>query len=105
VLRPKPADWPICRDDPRLTPQRLLDVTPLRHDLALACYLEKQAANRVSTIHRSNPWTTLIAIGAWAARSPLAFLRHLPEVPTTRLRNLAPSAGAARWPPANDLPG
>ncbi|ESY92410.1 hypothetical protein [Mesorhizobium sp. LNHC209A00] len=47
MLLPHPTDWPpLFYGDPWLTSRSRDRVTPQRHDLALAGYLEKQAANR-----------------------------------------------------------
>ncbi|MBZ9723677.1 hypothetical protein FJ527_23000 [Mesorhizobium sp. B2-4-18] len=47
MLLPHPTDWPLLfYGDPWLTSRSPDRVAPQRHDLALAGYLEKQAANR-----------------------------------------------------------
>lgn len=49
MLRPNSTEWPIWHDDPWQNPQPRDDALPLRHDIALARYLEKQRACRAST--------------------------------------------------------
>ncbi|TPL83442.1 hypothetical protein FJ950_19730 [Mesorhizobium sp. B2-3-14] len=47
MLLPHPTDWPLLfYGDPWLTSRSPDRVAPQRHDLALAGYLDKQAANR-----------------------------------------------------------
>ncbi|RUU86680.1 hypothetical protein EOB77_25500 [Mesorhizobium sp. M7A.F.Ca.MR.228.00.0.0] len=48
-MLPHPTDWPpLWYGDPWLTSRSGNAVNFQRYDLALGCYLEKQAANRVS---------------------------------------------------------
>ncbi len=65
MLPPDPTEWPIRPRDPWQAPRS--PVAPLRHDLALALYLEKQAAHRASTPHRFNPWTAAMRLRVLAA--------------------------------------
>jgi hypothetical protein len=49
AMLPHPTDWPpLWYGDPWLTSRSRGVVTYQRHELALACYLEKQEANRAS---------------------------------------------------------
>jgi uncharacterized protein YjiS (DUF1127 family) len=48
MLRPSSSEWPIWHIDPGQTEQPRGG--PLRHDIALTHYLEKQRARRVSAI-------------------------------------------------------
>ncbi|TPN76711.1 hypothetical protein FJ987_29670 [Mesorhizobium sp. CU2] len=45
-----PTEWPIWHDDGRHDRQGQGAVTPGRHDIALAAYLERQEAWRASTV-------------------------------------------------------
>ena len=68
MLRPSSTEWPIWHDDPWQNPQPRDEVVPLRHDIALARYLEKQRACRASTIRRFDLWTSAIGLCALVAR-------------------------------------
>jgi hypothetical protein len=50
VQRPSSTDWPIGHEDPWHDPQNSGAVAPLRHDIALSRYLEKQQACRGSAV-------------------------------------------------------
>ena len=75
MLHPSSTGWPIRYDDPWENPQPGC-VAPLRHDLALASYLERQRAWRASTVHRFGPWTIAIRLHALIARAGRAFFHH-----------------------------
>ena len=61
------TDWPIRHDDPWENSQPG-GVAPLRHDLALARYLERQQGWRASAVHRFDPGETAIRWCALVAR-------------------------------------
>ncbi|CAH2397642.1 hypothetical protein MES5069_180018 [Mesorhizobium escarrei] len=65
VLRPSPIEWPTWHDDPSQSEQPRGG--PLRHDITLARYLEKQRACRASTVRGFDLRTT--AINLWQAGS------------------------------------
>ena len=46
------SEWPIRREEPWRAPGLPWGVSPLRHDIAVARYLEKQAYHRASTPSR-----------------------------------------------------
>lgn len=68
MVRPSSTEWPIWHDDPLQNPQPRDEVVPLRHDIALTGYLEKQRACRASTIRRFDLWTSAIGLCALVAR-------------------------------------
>lgn len=81
VLRPNSTEWPIWHDDPWQNPQPRDGALPLRHDIALARYLEKQRACRASTIRRFDLWVSAIGLCALVARvgRPSSCARVLPS--------------------------
>jgi hypothetical protein len=81
MLRPSSTEWPIWHDDPWQNPQPRDEVVPLRHDIALALYLEKQQARRALAIRRFDLWTTAIGLCALLARVGRVFsgARALPS--------------------------
>jgi hypothetical protein len=60
MLPPNSREWPIWHDDPWQDRQLHTGLVPLRHDIALEHYLEKQRACRVSTVSRLDPSSTAI---------------------------------------------
>ena len=81
MQRPSSTEWPIWHDDPWENPQPGSTVAPLRHELALARYLEKQRAWRASTVRRFD-------LGTIARRLCLMIERavHLPHSGDRQLR-------------------
>ncbi|BCG79386.1 hypothetical protein [Mesorhizobium sp. 113-3-3] len=59
------TDWPTWHDEPK---ENSGEVAPLRHDLALARYLERQQGWRASAVHRFDPGETAIRWCALVAR-------------------------------------
>jgi hypothetical protein len=56
MFQPDPNHWSMGMLTNILPPHFLGGVAPLRHDVALAAYLEKQAAQRAETpLERQNP--------------------------------------------------
>ncbi|MER8467642.1 hypothetical protein [Mesorhizobium sp. M1396] len=55
-----PNEWPFWHDDPGQNRRLGCEVAPLRHDIALARYLEKQRGGRESTVRRIDLSTTTI---------------------------------------------
>jgi len=51
MLRPISAEWPMWHGDAWQAPQAR-ETRPLRHELALALYLEEQAARRASSFRQ-----------------------------------------------------
>ena len=56
MLRPISTEWPIWHADAWHSPQAG-EVRPMHHELALAHYLEKQAAHRATSIREITLWT------------------------------------------------
>jgi len=77
MLRPNTTDWPIWHDDPWQNPQLRDGLMPLRHDIALARYLETQRSWRASTTRRFDLWAITIGSCERIARIGRAFFRHL----------------------------
>ena len=71
----RPTEWPIWHDDPWQNSQ--LRDWQLRHDIALASYLETQRGWRASTIPSFDLWATTVALCERIARVGRAFFRHL----------------------------
>ena len=69
----RPTDWPIWHDDPWRNPQPRDG--QLRHDIALARYLETQRGWRASTSF--DLWATTVALCERMARVGRAFFRRL----------------------------
>lgn len=74
MIHPNLTEWPIQRAA-RLLPQLRGGVAPLRHDLALTHYLEKQAARRASS--SGDSWGAAIRVYARIMQDCLAALRSL----------------------------
>jgi hypothetical protein len=70
----RPNEWPIWHDDPGQNPRLHYAVAPLRHDIALARYHEKQRAGRESTVRSFHLRTTTIVLIGDAGKD---FLRRL----------------------------
>jgi|RhiMethySRZTD1v2_1073278.scaffolds.fasta_scaffold350268_2 hypothetical protein len=81
MLRWSSTEWPIGYADPWQAPRPQGGVAPLRHDLALARYLEKQAACRASTVRQFDAWATAIRLCVRMAYAGLAALRGLRSLP------------------------
>ncbi|MER8422785.1 hypothetical protein [Mesorhizobium sp. M0220] len=65
-MQQRPNEWPIWHDDPREDPRLRYALAPLRHDVALARYLEKQRADRDSMVRSFDLRTTIVLIAdAW----------------------------------------
>lgn len=77
VLRLSSAEWPIGFADPWQAPQPPGGVAPLRHDLALARYLEKRMAYDSSAVLRLDIWTAAIDLRAKMKHGVLAAFRGL----------------------------
>jgi len=75
------TEWPVGYADPWQVPRPQGGVAPLRHDLALARYLEKQAAYRASTVRWFDTWTTAIRLCMRMADAGLTALRGLRSLP------------------------
>jgi hypothetical protein len=75
MLRPSSSEWPIWHNDPGQTEQPRRG--PLRHDIALTHYLEKQRACRGSTVRPFDFWTAAIRACALIARLGRDFFRRL----------------------------
>jgi hypothetical protein len=85
MFNPDSTDWPTGHVDLWEAPRPRGGVAPLRHDLALARYLEKQAAHRASSALSFFAWhpATLLSMriaGGFAPLNPL---------PSERPRNWA----------------
>lgn len=78
MLRPNPTEWPTWHDDPWQNEQPR---GPLRHDIALTRYLEKQRACRASTVRGFDLRTT--AIRLWQAVVYIAHGFFSSGVPST----------------------
>jgi hypothetical protein len=65
---PPSAEWPIQHADIAHTTPPRGGVAPLRYDLALARYLEKQAEYQSSAAHRLDLWYGTIRC-TWLARN------------------------------------
>jgi hypothetical protein len=61
MLRPISTEWPIWHGDAWHAPQAR-EVRPMYHELALAHYLEEQAARRASSIREVTLWTLVSAL-------------------------------------------
>ena len=59
MLPPHSTEWPTGHSDPWQAPQPPGGVAPLRHDLALARYLEKRAAYRTMRVYQPDLWALL----------------------------------------------
>ena len=68
MLCPKTSEWSLWSADSWQDPMSSGGIAPLRHDLALKLYLEKQASHRVSVAHRVDIWTSVFRLCLWAAR-------------------------------------
>ena len=75
MMRLSLTEWPIGYADPWQRLQPPGGVAPLRHDLALARYLEKRMAYDSSTIHRLDIWTAAIDLCMRLTRGGLAAFR------------------------------
>ena len=76
MIHPTLTEWPIQgAGDP--LPQPRGGVAPLRHDLALARYLETQAAQRASSGSVRDAWGTVIRLYSRASHTGLAALHTL----------------------------
>ncbi|WP_292547815.1 hypothetical protein [Mesorhizobium sp.] len=86
MLRPSSSEWPIWHNDPGQNEQPRGG--PLRHDIALTHYLEKQRAYRVSAIRSFDFRTTAIRACALIARLGRDFFRRLhPFKPHIAMKN------------------
>lgn len=73
VLRPSSTEWPIWDDDSLQNPRPCDEVVPLRHEIALAGYLEKQRARRAPPIRRFDLRASAIVLRALVTRVGRAF--------------------------------
>jgi len=81
------TEWPIWHGGQGQ--QHAGGCAPLRHDIALERYLEKQASNRTSATRPSYPWASAIRTCIATARHAHADLRSwLPFRANPRLRAL-----------------
>lgn len=71
----RPTEWPFWHDESWQDPQPRDG--QLRHDIALAHYLETQRGWRASTIPSFDLWATTAALFELIARVGRAFFRHL----------------------------
>lgn len=86
MLRSSSSEWPIWHNDPGQTEQPRGG--PLRHDIAIKHYLEKQRARRVSTVRSFHFRTTAIRACALIARLGRDFFRRLqPFKPRIAMKN------------------
>ncbi len=76
------TDWPIGHDDPWVN-SRPGGVAPLRHDLALAAYLQRQQAWRASAVPRLDLRIIAKHLNALVARA-VGTGRFPPAVPSPR---------------------
>ena len=81
MLRWTSTAWPIGYADPWQAPWPRGGVAPLRHDLALARYLEKQAACRASTVRPFDTWATAIRLCVRMAHAELTVFRGSGPLP------------------------
>jgi hypothetical protein len=87
MFRWSSTEWPIGYADPWQAPRPQGGVAPLRHDLALARHLEKQAAYRASTVRPFDTLTAGIRLCvrmAYAGLTTLRDLRSLPQEQPTK---------------------
>lgn len=88
MFQPNPANWPIRYADSGQPQQQCGGVAPLRHDIALARYLEKQAAHRASASLGIDLWSAAIGLCVQVAESGLAMLRTLRSTVSRRPRDV-----------------
>jgi hypothetical protein len=72
MLPSSPLQWPLDHTDRWEAPHPPGGVAPLRHDLALGCYLEKRAAYQVPDIHVVDVWRAVLRL--WTAMTSRAWL-------------------------------
>ena len=77
MLRPSSTEWPIWHDDPWQNPQPGEGLVSLRHDIALARYLEMQRGWRASTIPSFDLWAITTGSCVLIARVGRAFFRRV----------------------------
>lgn len=77
MLRPNTTDWPIWHDDPWQNPQLRDGLMPLRHDIALARYLQRQQAWRASAVRKFDLSAAAIRASVLVARVGSAFFRRM----------------------------
>jgi len=77
MLRLSSTEWPIGYANPWQAPQPPAGVAPLRHDLALARYLEKRMAYDSSMVRRLDIWTTAIDLCVRTKQGVLAAFQAL----------------------------
>lgn len=87
MIQPSLTEWPIHYIGQE--PQPRGGVAPLRHDLALVQYLEKQAAHRSSSAHQGDGGAAAISRCARIAHSCFIALRALRAPLRERRRNWA----------------
>ena len=63
----RPIGWPIALIETGQAPQPPGGVAPLRHDLALARYLEKRAAHGAPALCELGTWAALRRLSTWIA--------------------------------------
>lgn len=97
-----PTEWPIWHDEPWENRQPRGGVAPLRHDIALARYLEKQRAGRESTVRSFELPTTAVRACVRMANAGRDFLGRLvaPIGAAEKLERLSPSI--TQSPSGND---
>lgn len=72
MLPSSSLQWPLDHTDPWQVPHPPGGVAPLRHDLALGCYLEKRAAYAMPGIHEVGVWRALLRL--WTAMTSRRWL-------------------------------
>lgn len=80
------AEWPMtCSGVWQAQPPRG-GIAPLRHDLALARYVEQQAAHRATTASRFDVWSILPGLGLQIVQSVAIAIRGLRALSPERRR-------------------
>jgi hypothetical protein len=77
VQRPALTEWPIWHDDPGHDLQQRGAAVPLRHDLTLARYLQRQQAWRASAVRKFDLSAAAVRASVRVARVGSAFFRRM----------------------------
>ena len=72
MLPLRPFDWPFDHTDLWQQPRSRGGIAPLRHDLALGCYLEKRAAYPAPAILEVGGWRAVLRV--WTAMTSRRWL-------------------------------
>jgi hypothetical protein len=86
---PRSAEWPIQHADPLQASSPRGGVAPLRHELALARYLEQQAAHPRPAAFQLDLRSGASRLFAWIARRGRAAVEALGVVSSDRPRHWA----------------